>query len=201
MVQPFSGPCLDLLHRNNCHLFLTSLCIFWRCSLCGFQECWDQNKGVNISTSLMWGSSVFSKASSFCFLTEEAALVSLHGELEHRAGWHRRRDRYSSSPLQHGEKVQGRDGGRRMTPCHSFLFTQHKIAALQREEERLTLFTPHVPATLRPTASVSVRHKQNIIFLVLLHLCESEQKAIPEKSQGMLVSSSLLPTPLISIYI
>lgn len=88
-----------------------------------------------------------------------------------------------------------------MRPCHSFLFTQHKIAALQREEERLTLFIPHVPATLSPTASVSVRHKQNIIFLVLLHLYESEQKAIPEKSQGMLVSSSLLPTPLISIYI
>lgn len=74
-------------------LFLTSLCIFWTCSppcvasgVLGIH----QNKGVNVSTSWMWGNSVISKASSFCFVTEEAAPVNLHGKLQHRAGWQRR---------------------------------------------------------------------------------------------------------------
>lgn len=46
-----------------------------------------QNKGMNLSTSQIWGSSVFSKASSFCLVTEEAALVNVRGKLEHRADW------------------------------------------------------------------------------------------------------------------
>lgn len=130
-------------------------------------------------------------ASSLCSVTEESALVNLHSKLEHRAGWQRRKDKYLSSPLQYGESVQGRDEGGRMRPCHSFLFTQHKTAALQVEEERLRLFMPHVPAILRPMASISLRHKYNINFLVLLHLCESGQKDSPEKSQRILITSLL----------
>lgn len=149
----------------------------------------------------MWGSSIFSKASSLCFVTKEVALVSRRGKLEHRAGWQRRECKYSSSPLQCGEGVQSRDGGVRIRPCHSFLFTQHKIPVLAMEEERLRLFIPHVPATLRPMASISLRHKYNIIFFVFLHLCESGQKHIPEKRQGILICSLLLSTPLISFFV
>lgn len=95
----------------------------------------------------------------------------------------------------------GRDGGGRMRSCHSLLFTQHKIAGLQMDKERLRLFIPHVPATLRPMALISLRRKYNITFLVLLHLCESEQRDIPEKSQEILISSSLSSALLISFFI
>lgn len=88
-----------------------------------------------------------------------------------------------------------------MRSCHSLLFTQHKIAGLQTDEERLRLFIPHVPATLRPMALISLRRKYNITFLVLLHLCESEQRDIPEKSQEILISSSLSSALLISFFI
>lgn len=45
-----------------------------------------QNKGVKVSTSQIWGSSVLSKASSFLFVTEEAALVNLDGKPGKQAG-------------------------------------------------------------------------------------------------------------------
>ena len=83
----------------------------------------------------MWGSSVFSKAASPCFVTEEAALVNLYGKLQHRAGWQRRKGKYLSSPLQYGESAQGEGGGERMRPCHSFLFPQHKVAVLQKKKD------------------------------------------------------------------
>lgn len=56
------------------------------------------------------------------------------------------------------------------------LFSQHKIAALQMKGKRLRLFNAHVLATLRHMASISLRCKYNIIFLVLHHLRESEKK-------------------------
>lgn len=45
-----------------------------------------QNKGMKVSTSQIWGSSVLSKASSFLFVTEEAALVNLDGKPGKQAG-------------------------------------------------------------------------------------------------------------------
>lgn len=58
-----------------------------------------RNKGVNVSTSQIWGSSVFSKASSFWFVTEEAALVNLDGK---QAGKDEK-IKYFSSLAQYGE--------------------------------------------------------------------------------------------------
>lgn len=80
--------------------------------------------------------------------------------------------------------MQSAEGEERMKPCHSSLFTQHKAAAFQMKERRLRLFIPHVPATLKPMTFISLRHQYNIIFLVLLHLCESEQIDTSEKRPG-----------------
>lgn len=142
-----------------------------------------QNKSVNVNTSKMCSSSVFSKAPSFCFVTEEAVLVNLHGKPGKQAG-KGEKIKYFSSPVQHGECVQSAEEEGRMKPGHSFLFTQHKIAAFQMEEKRLRLLIPRVPATLRPMTLISLRHQYSIICLVLLHPCESEQIDTSEKKPG-----------------
>lgn len=84
-----------------------------------------QNKGVKVSTSQIWGSSVLSKASSFLFVTEEAAQVNLDYKPGEQAG-KGEKIKYFLSPVQHGECVQSAEGQERMNPCHSSLFIQGK---------------------------------------------------------------------------
>lgn len=154
------------------------MCIFWRClSPCVASGVLGIHQN-NVSTSKTRSSSVFSKAPSFCFVTEEAVLINLHGKPGKQAG-KGEKIKYFSSAVQQGECMQSVEGEGRMKP--GFLFTQHRIAAFQMEGKRLRLFIPRVPATLRPMTLISVRHQYNIICLVLLHPCESEQIDTSEK--------------------